>query len=88
MDRHGRSSAGKATKRTGFMPKPRCIEGNYGLPGLLHGEGGVEEGRFLPKAEGSRFLPPLDNTNDALLTLTEGPLPGTHCNNRVLRKDP
>ena len=32
-----RSSPGRATRRTGFITEPRCIEGNFGLPGLLHG---------------------------------------------------
>jgi hypothetical protein len=50
--------------------EPRCIEGNYGLPGLLHGRR-VEEAAF---AEGRGPDPAaIDNTNDALLTLTERP---------------
>jgi hypothetical protein len=50
--------------------EPRCIEGNYGLPGLLHGRR-VQEAAF---AEGRGPDPAaIDNTNDALLTLTERP---------------
>jgi hypothetical protein len=50
--------------------EPRCIEGNYGLPGLLHGRR-VEEAAFV---EGRGPDPAaIDNTNDALLTLTERP---------------
>jgi len=50
--------------------EPRCIEGNYGLPGLLHGRR-VEEAAF---AAGRGPDPAAtDNTNDALLTLTEAP---------------
>jgi hypothetical protein len=50
--------------------EPRCIEGNYGLPGLLHGRR-VEEAAF---AEGRGPDPAAtDNTNDALLTLREAP---------------
>jgi hypothetical protein len=51
--------------------EPRCIEG-YGLPGLLRGRR-VEEAAF---AAGRGPDPAAtDNTNDALLTLTEAPPP-------------
>jgi hypothetical protein len=50
--------------------EPRCIEGNYGLPGLLHGRR-VEEAAF---AEGRGPDPTvIDNTNDGLLLLTKRP---------------
>jgi len=64
--------------------EPRCIEGNYGLPGLLHGRR-VEEAAF---AEGRGPDPTaIDNTNDGLLLLTERP-PSDHCSNRpIIRGD-
>ena len=37
VDRQSRNSRGRATRRTEFITEPRCIEGNQGLPGLLHG---------------------------------------------------
>jgi len=50
--------------------EPRCLEGNYGLPGLLHGRR-VEDAAF---AEGRGPDPALtDNTNGGVLTQAEVP---------------
>jgi hypothetical protein len=35
--RRGKSSRGRATRANRVYYEPRCIEGNYGLPGMLHG---------------------------------------------------
>jgi hypothetical protein len=50
--------------------EPRCLEGNYGLPGLLHGRR-IEDAAY---AEGRGPDPAItDNTNGAALTQAEAP---------------
>jgi len=50
--------------------EPRCLEGNYGLPGLLHGRR-VEDGAFAERRGPDPAA--TDNTNVGALTLAEVP---------------
>ena len=53
-----------------FYPEPRCLEGNYGLPGLLHGRR-VEDAAF---AEGRGPDPATKDNVTGALTLGEVPV--------------
>jgi hypothetical protein len=52
-----------------FYPEPRCVEGNYGLPGLLHGRR-VEDAAF---AQGRGPDPATKDNVTGSLTLAEVP---------------
>ena len=56
-------------KRTGFYPEPRCIEGNQGLPGLLHGRR-AEDAAF---AQGQGPDPATKDNVTGVLTTAEVP---------------